>query len=581
MEIDDDEILKGLSAGRSMDYSSWPTLLSRVTARIEKIVHEEFPIPKLPPPPPPPQLLSSAATIPSSMPRAPDSDLSENFLAPLSSSPADHHTSSPPSDTNKENNPVIPPPPQHHQHHQQHHQQTTAPAPSAPVTSAPLPPGALPPQLDLMLSDITSHLKSTFPTYPPHTIQRISELVIHPKQHYRSLTTYLHALDRVVRVTSGLNVYPLPSTHAEIPTNLANGVLDLSSRPSPWASPGSDEALGGALLTPIPWIPHNQRSVSASPTQTAQLSQAQQPQPTASAQDVPAEFEGEVRTESTETIDGPNGVGSIETVSVSVNGIPSMGARGVSVTQGELLRQEQEAGVVPVSQLVPSHHIHPGSNASAAAQQQQQQQQIQARIQQQRSLAQSQSQARAPSSAEPSNSPSPASNTVSTPSSATLEGESVVAAADNVPIAIGSVHSNNAEDEEKPHARGPEEIGADDLGPQSTTSSTLPASTTVGSRMQGIDIQAAVGRKPLDTSISSRSDENIEGGQDDEMDVDGSERGARASTPKRSAEDRLAGSTSKKLKEDSGPASTDGDVKSTEADMENKENEHEDAMDKD
>ncbi|KAI1421876.1 hypothetical protein F5Y12DRAFT_765519 [Xylaria sp. FL1777] len=566
MDIDDDEILKGLAVGRPMDYSSWPALLLCVMARIEKIAHEEFPIPKLPPPPPPPQPFSSAATIPSSIPRGPDSDLSESFLAPLSSSsPTDRQLPSPPLDTNKENNPLM---------------QPTAPAPSAPATSPPLPPGALPPQLDLMLSDITSYLKSTFPIYPPHTIQRISELVINPKQHYRSLITYLHALDRVVRVTSGLNIYPLPSTHAEIPANLANGVLDVSSRPSPWASPGSDEALGGALLTPIPWIPHNQRSVTSSPTQAAQLSHAQQPQPTASAQDMPAEFEGEVRTESTETIDGPNGVGSIETVSVSVNGIPSMGARGVSVTQGELLRQEQEAGVVPVSQLVPSHHVHPGSNASAAAQQQQQQQ-IQARIHQQRSLAQSQNQARTPSSTEPSDSPSLVSNNLPTPTSATLEGDGMVAAAENVPIAIGSVHSNNAEDEEKPHARGPQEIGADDLGPQITTSSTLPASTTTGSRMQGIDIQAAVGRKPLDASPSSKSDETIKDDQEDEMDVDESERKPRASTPKRNAEDRLAGSASKKLKEDSNLASTNGEPKSAEVEPETREGDHGDAMDKD
>ncbi|GAW16156.1 hypothetical protein ANO14919_055790 [Xylariales sp. No.14919] len=578
MEIDDDEILQNLAAGGSMDFSSWPALLSRVTARIEKIAHQEFPIPNLPPPPPPPQLLSSATTIPSSVPRGPDSDLSDHFLAPLPSSPTEPHISSPPSDTNKENDPVTP--------------QTAAPPPPAPTsaptstpapaTSAPLPPGSLPPQLDLMLSDITSYLVSTFPKYPPHTIQRISELVINPKQHYRSLTTYLHALDRVVRVTSGLNTYPLPSNHAEISTtNLANGVLDVSSRPSPWASPGSDEALGGALLTPIPWIPHNQRSVSGSPTQTAQLSQPQQTQPAASAQEVPAEFEGEVRTESTETIDGPNGVGSIETVSVSVNGIPSMGARGVSVTQGELLRQEQEAGVVPVSQLVPTHHIQSGSNASAAAQQQQQQQQqqIQARILQQRALAQSQNQARAPSSAEPSNSPSPASNNASTPSSATLEGEGVDTGAGNVPVAIGSVHSNNAEDEEKPHARGPEEIGADDLGPQTATSSTLPASGATGSRMQGIDIQAAVGRKPLDSS-TSKSDEKTKG-EDDEMDIDEDARGARASTPKRSAQEDLGGSTSKKVKEGTSSASTDGGSKPTNARPESREDGQGDAMDKD
>ncbi|KAI0187109.1 hypothetical protein EV127DRAFT_437373 [Xylaria flabelliformis] len=477
MEIDEDEILQGLSAGRSMDYSAWPALLSQILLRIEKIAHEAFPIPNLPPPPPPPAPFTSASTIPSSIPRGPDSDLSESFLAPLPSSPTEPRLSSPSSDTNKENNPVLPP--------------TTAPLPPAPTpvatTSAQLPPGTLPPQLASMLSDITSYLKSTFPTYPPHTIQRIAELVINPKQHYRSLASYLHALDRVVRVTSGLNIYPLPSTHAEIPGSLANGVLETASRPSSWASPGSDEALGGALLTPIPWITHNQRPISGSSTQ-AQLLQPQlqpqpqpQPQPSASVQEVPAEFEGEVRTESTETIDGPNGVGSVETVSVSVNGIPSMGARGVSVTQG----------------------------------------------------------------------------------------------------AIGSIHSNNAEDQEKPHARGPEEIGADDLGPQTASSSTLPASTTAGSVRQGIDIQAAVGRKPLDTSASSKSEENTESNQDDDkMEIDETHREVRSSTPKRDAEDQLGGS-SKKLKEDPDSESAGTDSKPAQTEPKSEENDHKDAMDKD
>ncbi|KAI0454845.1 hypothetical protein F5B21DRAFT_221721 [Xylaria acuta] len=570
MEIDDDEILQGLAAGRSMDYSAWPALLPRVVARIEKIAHEAFPIPNLPPPPPPPLPLSSATTIPSSIPRGPDSDLPEGFLAPLPSSPTEPRPSSPSSDTNKENNPVAPP--------------TTAPLPPAPApaptTSAPLPPGTLPPQLASMLSDITSHLKSTFAAYPPHTVQRVAELVIQPKQHYRSLASYLHALDRVVRVTSGLNIYPLPSTHAEIPGGLANGVLETASRPSPWASPGSDEALGGALLTPIPWITHNQRPVPGPSTQTQLPHSPPQPQPSASAQEVPAEFEGEVRTESTETIDGPNGVGSVETVSVSVNGIPSMGARGVSVTQGELLRQEQEAGLVPISQLVPSHHIHAGPHASAVAQQQQQQ--IQARIHQQRALAQSQNQARAPSLAGSPDLPTSVSNTVSTPSSATLDGESVDAAADKVLGAIGSVHSNNAEDEEKPHARGPEEIGADDLGPQTASSSTLPASTTAGSMRQGIDIQAAVGRKPLDALASSKSEENIKDNQDDDkMDLEENDREVRASTPKRDAEDQLSGSPIKKLKEDPSPDPADADPKPAQTESENGENGHEDAMDKD
>ncbi|KAJ8120381.1 hypothetical protein ONZ43_g2897 [Nemania bipapillata] len=558
MDIDDDETLRVLSVGGSMDYAQWPALLPRMITRIEKIAHEGFPIPSLPPPPPPPLPFSSATTIPSSIPRAPDSDLSEHFLAPIPSSPTDAHISSPSSDTNKENNPVTPT------------SRTTAPRPppptSVPATPAPLPPGTLPPQLALMLSEITSYLKSTFPTCPPHTIQRISELIINPKQHYRSLITYLHALDRVVHVTSGLNVYPLPSAHAEIPGNMANGVLETTTRPFSWASPGSDEALGGALLTPIPWIPLDRRSVTGALSQSAQSSQPQQGQSAAAAQEVSAELEGEVRTESTETIDGPNGVGSIETVSVSVNGIPSMGARGVSVTQGELLRQEQEAGLVPVSQLVPSHHIHPGSNASAAAQQQ-----IQARIQQQRALAQSQHQARVSSSAEPPDSPTSASNAVSTPSSATLEGESVDADADNVLGTIGSIHSSNADDAEKPHARGPGEIGVSDLGPQTTTS------TTAGS----IDLQAAIGRKPQEPSASLKDEEMGKGHQDeDKMDIE-NEPGVRAPTPKRDAEDQLGNAVNKRLKDDSGAASVDASPGSTNAEPKSRESDDRDAMNKD
>jgi hypothetical protein len=97
---------------------------------------------------------------------------------------------------------------------------------------------------------------------------------------------------------------------------------------------GSDEALGGALLTPIPWLQNRGQN--------------------------------ELISESTEMVDGPNGAGRIETVTV---GMLSGGQRSESpnanvaqiasshpdgetlpstgpVTQGELLRQEQEAGIV-------------------------------------------------------------------------------------------------------------------------------------------------------------------------------------------------------------------------------------------
>lgn len=186
-----------------------------------------------------------------------------------------------------------------------------------------------------MLDFITAHLK-TFETNPPHTIQRLAELILRPRAHYKALATYLHAVDRVVMVTSSVDIYPLPPA---IP-DMSSIDVDSDNKDDPaaqvaWSNPtsntlGSDEALGGALLTPIPWL-HAPKSKSESDGKG----------------DAPG---AQIHSESTETIDGPNGMGSIETVSVSVNGIPSTGhTRGI--TQGELLRQEQRAGVVPITQL--------------------------------------------------------------------------------------------------------------------------------------------------------------------------------------------------------------------------------------
>lgn len=270
-------------------------------------------------------------------------------------------------------------------------------------------PGSLHPQLDLLLSSIVETLNSHFTLYPPHTIQRLSELILQPKLHYRSLPAYLHAFDRVVHVTSGAHLYPLPA-----PVPDANGAKILtngiSSGPDPesisWGNStqvqpnlGSDESLGGALLTPIPWL----QSMSVS-----------------NGGESVSDMEGEVKTERTETIDGPNGAGSIETVSVSVNGVSSttlaavgggnsteggMRAEG-GVTQGELLRQEQRAGVVPATQLA---HMQPHPNG-------------------------------------------------------------------------------DGEEDEAPHARGPEEIGMEDMGPQGSGNNLRHG-------IQGIDVEAAVGRK--------------------------------------------------------------------------------------
>lgn len=279
--------------------------------------------------------------------------------------------------------------------------------------------------------------------------------MLSPRRHYRHLVPYLHALDRVVHVTSGANVYPLPPALPDISAMslLSNGVGigsagSLSINTSAANSIGSDEALGGALLTPIPWLARRANgggsddgsdlgsssplSAGGEPTQQFPFSQQQQQQ---QQQRQGGQMEGRVRTESTETIEGPNGMGSIETVSVSVNGIPSMGAGGPllsqrSVTQGELLRQEQRAGVVPLSQL--SRH--------------QQQQHTQTQTQDS--------------------------------ANGTADGDAAM------------TEGADDEEEEIPHARGPEEIGPADTGRDANYMASGGALDT-----HDIDVEAAVGRR--------------------------------------------------------------------------------------
>ncbi|XDG08508.1 hypothetical protein ABKA04_008123 [Annulohypoxylon sp. FPYF3050] len=554
MEIEEEDILRNIANGGQIDFSVWPVLLPRIISRIERVARYEFPIPSLAPPAP--------TIIPSSIPppqTQTDSEPTESFLSPLPSSPIEP-TSSSSSQENKENTPIAPRP--------------NPPSTSAAQTPAPpaaLPPGMLPQQILSMVAEITTTLKTTFPKYPPHTLQRLSELVIAPKHHYRTLPTYLHALDRVVHVTSGLNIYPLPPAIPDMKSGsmLANGLSDALAAPSPWATPGSDEALGGALLTPIPWLQPNHHGIGgpssalSTPGQRSPNSAGSGPQSSPGPGAMGSnDLEGEVRTESTETIDGPNGVGSIETVSVSVNGIPSIGARGVGVTQGELLRQEQRAGVVPVSQLVPSHHVH-SANPHA---------QVHRRAS--ASPTGEQSQGSGPEGDRKSASPPTAAevDAAAAASSAAVGGESAGTANPSPnpnPVdpdaPVGSIAGS---EEETPHARGPEEIGPEDTGPQPSGSST--SSGAGGVEMQGIDIEAAVGRKRASKSPPSKPDE-------DKMDVEAPsaqtdsnvntrKSRSRSSTPKREAENELEGSDSKRVKEEGGEEKAEDTAMDTSAD---------------
>ncbi|KAK1458849.1 hypothetical protein CCUS01_09103 [Colletotrichum cuscutae] len=478
MEIEvDEDLLRTVATGGEMDYGLWPALSQGIISRLDKIAHNAFPIPNLEP-------INASGQHP-------------RLLSPLPSSSIDPASSQPSSqDADKENSQPKDASP---------FKATIESATDADAAVAGAPPStasrSLPAQIEAMLNEINTVLPS-FPKYPPHTIQRLAELVLEPRRHYRHLASYLHAVDRVVHVTSGANTYPLPPAIPDMSTMtlLSNGSANGQEVNNPAASVawsnstnsvastvGTDEALGGALLTPIPWLTRRPSPGSSSPASSNGGGPA------------------EIRTESTETIDGPNGVGSIETVSVSVNGIPSMGASSSrAITQGELLRQEQEQGVVPVNQLVrqaeEAQHaaaLRSGDGGRASSPEKQQQD-------------------------------------------------------DEQQDAAGAAAA--AEDEnEAPHARGPEEIGVGDLGPQSETTSFVGGGP--GLDMQGIDVEAAVGRKaatPPPEDVKEGDAAAEDGMKADAVVDDAASDTSITSHPKRDADEELDGLASKKVKEHEG-----------------------------
>ncbi|OCK77321.1 hypothetical protein K432DRAFT_358790 [Lepidopterella palustris CBS 459.81] len=399
--ISTEQILQHAAQDGSIDSNEWPRVLESVLTRLDEIVHNYFPKPSIPAPEPPPsQSIGSTPNRPQ-----------EASLSSQESQSADKENAPPPATP-----PARPPVPPFSQ------------ASSTQVDGASPEAASFPAETLNFYASIRATLSKNFPCNPPHTIQRLAELVLSPTAHYKHLPPYLRALDRVVSVSSPTIIFPLPQ--AILPSSVASGLLN-GTVPATSNSLGSDESLGGALLTPIPWL-RSDRNPSQS----------------------------ELVSESTEMVDGPRGAGRIETVSV-VNGIttppasPSLSnstlAEAVNgsaatpttmsdsslreagaITQGELLRQEQEAGVVPLSQNGPHarRNIHStGDSGSHGA----------------------------------------------------------------------IVESVEAEDE-PPHARGPEEIGIEDMGPQN-------------SRTEGrvLDIEAAVGRPAV------KPEEQGGKGMDEEM----------------------------------------------------------------
>lgn len=317
---------------------------------------------------------------------------------------------------------------------------------SSPTNSiAQLPANTLPPPLLSLLNTIQSTLRSGFPTAPPHTAQRLAELLLHPTKHYKTLPSYLRALDRIVSVASPASVFPLPTLTPAATGN--SRLLNGASSPSP--DPADKDFIGGAELTEIPWA-----EVIRSPTPVHNG-------PTS-----------DLRTESTSVIDGPNGVGSVETVTVNVNvnvnGVHSAHPRDDSntishgITQGELLRQEQEAGIVPVPAPAPNGRVTRSSAAASAA----------------------------------------------------------------ATRAVGGDVENilDSEEIEPVHARGPDVIGMEDMGPQTLGSGLaggIDIEGALGRRGEGESMAVTVGREPDGQEQKEEEEEEEEEEEGESKDGDG------------------------------------------------------------
>ncbi|RHZ68510.1 uncharacterized protein CDV56_109341 [Aspergillus thermomutatus] len=273
--IIDEDSLETVANGGSMDYDKWPGMIEPLLERLEHNVYNAFPMPKFHAETQSPV----AQQQPSSYPPAAYSQ------EPNSLPPSSNKENTPPTEIENPSQSTIP-------------ASTATPPPSServpdskPQSFVDSSNDTLPAPLMFLLDSIKSTLKTFFASKPPHTIQRLAELVLRPNAHYRTLPAYLRAVDRVVSVTSTADVFPLKT---EAGAGQTNGVLNGGGHSfmCPDHAPGSDESLGGALLTPIPWLtgassPGNDGGASLSEglvsgdslslvTQTSQSEQVQQ-----------------------------------------------------------------------------------------------------------------------------------------------------------------------------------------------------------------------------------------------------------------------------------------------------------------
>ncbi|GLB09249.1 hypothetical protein AtubIFM57258_005162 [Aspergillus tubingensis] len=218
--IADEESLETVANGGTMDYEKWPSMVEPLLERLEYIIYNVFPMPRIPPDL---QQQSANPTVPTT---TPSTTLQTSTQPEPSSQQSTTTERIPDSQPQSSQGSSLPEPLQHH------------------------------------LNSIKSTLRSLFASKPPHTIQRLAELIVRPTAHYRTLPAYLRAVDRVVCVTSSAEIFPLHSTHHGAAPQPNGAIINGADTGLlfPDHTLGSDESLGGALLTPIPWLSNDPSS---------------------------------------------------------------------------------------------------------------------------------------------------------------------------------------------------------------------------------------------------------------------------------------------------------------------------------
>ncbi|KAG9125713.1 hypothetical protein FRC07_006480 [Ceratobasidium sp. 392] len=199
---------------------------------------------------------------------------------------------------------------------------------------------------------------------PPFTVQRLAELAIAPRAHYKSPGKYIRALERTLLVTSTHKDYPLDTYALDVQNGTQpalGGTPSVSSRAS---TPAPLDVARSPLFTPIPFLhraaPNSHRSLSRSPP----LLQATSPRGPVPSGD--ASLTGAAAPEESipalglvDELDDPRPghLSDHPTALTSVTQLPDLGDRFVSsgsVQGSELVPQQNGVSEADAARLQPS-----------------------------------------------------------------------------------------------------------------------------------------------------------------------------------------------------------------------------------